>query len=498
MVLLGEVAQVLFSSLKFCFLSSVELAKLADSADTGKVGPELFSSVASRLRELAELDSGVLESLTRAHAKTSTASWWLLANLAVGTTALTAMQAPCPFGLSWTLPLLAVVNALAILAKTSGTTFRHLSANGLQSYLANQCRLLIAAAMLVMPLLAFNLVVWLLVHGVLGIFVHLLPDVLTEPLPQSWFGFLDLAATTYWFFIKTVMLIEVLVNHEVYRSVLARRRSSSQPLLSFHVADALFGYSYTILAFTLAWTTLRTILRVGLAVAPRSWSPVGIILLLVVRASWNSLATKGKAALYFSVHRLLHVQPFYTCWHKEHHFSASQTCLTACQESGLLESAFEALYVQLVFLLVPFFDNCAYVWSSTFNSLHHHYYEEYKHVHWKVVKHMMLFQRHVRALLSKLELVSVPDSILAENLQYPSADFKSPHLGLGSIENAWHGRHHWTTQRLFGYGTYDCISNLGSDVAIDAAKREADITAFLNEYVGVITKTIQITSLVNK
>ncbi|CAK8989468.1 unnamed protein product [Durusdinium trenchii] len=148
---------------------------------------------------------------------------------------------------------------------------------------------------------------------------------------------------------KFLMLVEVLGSHRYYREVLGRRRQTGLPSISFHVVDAFYGFSYTIVAFHIAWASLEQASLLQRRWLPGGWSPIGIFLSLILRGAFLPFGMKLKAAMYFSVHRLLHVQPFYTCWHKEHHFSASQTCLTACQESGLLESGAEVQGLQTTY-----------------------------------------------------------------------------------------------------------------------------------------------------
>ncbi|CAK8989466.1 unnamed protein product [Durusdinium trenchii] len=180
---------------------------------------------------------------------------------------------------------------------------------------------------------------------------------------------------------------------------------------------------------------------------------------------------------------------------------APRALLTHVRASG------QALYVQLAFVLVPFFDHAAYLWAAINNTMNHHYYEDYKNLHWKVAKHMLLAQRMFRKHFSKLELPAwqLLDGLLAENLRFPATDFKSPQLGLGSIEKAWHARHHWTTEKRFGYGTYDSVSNLAAAARAKAKAGEAEtegesekLEQFLKEYLQLLTGQIQTTSLVNR
>ena len=155
------------------------------------------------------------------------------------------------------------------------------------------------------------------------------------------------------------------------------------------------------------------------------------------------------------------------------------------------------LYTHLAFIFVPFFDNIAYLWAAIFNSMNHHYYEAYKNLHWKVAKWMLFTQSRCRSWLGKLEVFTIGSwsMLLAENLQFPSAEFKSPWLGHGSVERTFHGRHHWTTERHFGYGTYDCVSNLGAKQK-DSSK--ASFHEFVEEYVGLLSGQIQTASIVNR
>ncbi|CAJ1350677.1 unnamed protein product [Effrenium voratum] len=456
-------AAFLASSLRFCLDTSSELARLDG---------DCMRSIAASLRKLAEEDSA-REAIFSKRVAARTAAWWLIGNVAMVTSML-----------------------LALSEAKSGSLLANFTPESVKEYFTSHCQLVLAAAMVVFPLLLANLAAWMLVHMMLC--WAPLPALLIEPLPARLFHWLSLTLATLWFLIKAVMLAEVLVNHDFYRGVLAKRRKTIAPSFAYHLADAVYGFSYTILGFLFGFTALSLCAWLARSWAPSTWSPLGILLQLSLRGALTPWSMRIKATIYFCMHRMLHIQPFYSCWHKEHHFSASQTCLTASQESGLVEAAVEALYVQLAFVLVPFFDHSAYLWTSVFNSLSHHYYEDYKSAHWKVIKHMMLTQQTVRSVLAKIEMKFRAVPMLADNVQHPSEEFKSPHLGLGSIEKAWHGRHHWTTERRFGYGTYDCISNLGSDGSLDQDKREAQLEAFLTEYIGLKTGQIKTTSLVNR
>eukprot|EP00438_Fugacium_kawagutii_P027199 Skav210173 [mRNA] locus=scaffold5148:17528:18169:+ [translate_table: standard] len=153
----------------------------------------------------------------------------------------------------------------------------------------------------------------------------------------------------------------------------------------------------------------------------------------------------------------------------------------------------------MAFIMVPFFDHVAYLWAAILNCLNHHYYNEYQNLHWRLAKWMFFSQRCCREwFLSKLEPAFPPriscffSSLLAENLQFPSADYKSPWLGLGSVEEMWHGRHHWTTERHFGYGTYDSVSNLG------ASTSQGTFDDFVEEYLGLLRGQIQPASIVSR
>ena len=83
-----------------------------------------------------------------------------------------------------------------------------------------------------------------------------LPALLIEPLPARLFHWLSLTLATLWFLIKAVMLAEVLVNHDFYRGVLAKRRKTIAPSFAYHLADAVYGFSYTILGFLFGFTAL--------------------------------------------------------------------------------------------------------------------------------------------------------------------------------------------------------------------------------------------------
>ncbi|CAE7343632.1 unnamed protein product [Symbiodinium pilosum] len=283
---------------------------------------------------------------------------------------------------------------------------------------------------------------------------------------------LSVLMVSWWVLWKTAMLLEILANHAYYRSALAKRRSSATPTFGYHLCDSVYAYSYSVLGFQLGWQALQLSAHFVYQATPYSWSAIGILLMLGLRAAVASFGQGVKAVMHWSMHRMLHVQPFYTCWHKEHHFAASQTCLTACQDCGLLESGAEAAYVNLCFVFVPFFDNCAFMWRSLYNTLIHHYYEEYRNWHWKLAGQMILAQKRVNQIVSFVAWGSSLCKLMpfiqiwpsfAKNLQYPSADYASAHFADGSIEKHWHGRHHWTTEKHFGYGTYDSISNLASD-----------------------------------
>ncbi|CAE7634707.1 unnamed protein product [Symbiodinium pilosum] len=177
-----------------------------------------------------------------------------------------------------------------------------------------------------------------------------------------------------------------------------------------------------------------------------------------------------------------------------------------------------ACWSQLCFIFVPFWDHGAYLWTSVFNTLSHHYYEDYREMHWKLGGRMLQLQGRVRQLLAYLEwgrhlkctmgrllasagctpgrlLPAVPGIgfSLAGNLQYPAKDYASAWQGGGSIEKHWHGRHHWATDKHFGYGTYDCIANLGSGG--DPDKREAALLGFLEEYQKLVEGTVKVASI---
>ncbi|CAK8989182.1 unnamed protein product [Durusdinium trenchii] len=488
-----EAAGFLASSLHFCWSVSCQLGRLK-----GKANSDLQQVVAQQLRELAQTDAKKLHAFTSAQGA-NCQPWWLLANLLL-----------CSAISRWPLILLMVLNGFCVVAKVVIGTFSWTST---KDYMMCQLKLFVAGACLVLPLLVWNIAAWAFVHLAVRLATHLLPDLLRslqpglQPLPIEAFQNLSAVVFAVWIMAKFLMLVEVLGSHRYYREVLGRRRQTGLPSISFHVVDAFYGFSYTIVAFHIAWASLEQASLLQRRWLPGGWSPIGIFLSLILRGAFLPFGMKLKAAMYFSVHRLLHVQPFYTCWHKEHHFSASQTCLTACQESGLLESGAEALYVQLAFVLVPFFDHAAYLWAAINNTMNHHYYEDYKNLHWKVAKHMLLAQRMFRKHFSKLELPAwqLLDGLLAENLRFPATDFKSPQLGLGSIEKAWHARHHWTTEKRFGYGTYDSVSNLAAAARAKAKAGEAEtegesekLEQFLKEYLQLLTGQIQTTSLVNR
>ena len=134
----------------------------------------------------------------------------------------------------------------------------------------------------------------------------------------------------------------------------------------------------------------------------------------------------------------------------------------------------------------------------------HHYYEEYRNWHWKLAGQMILAQKRVNQIVSFVAWGSSLCKLMpfiqiwpsfAKNLQYPSADYASAHFADGSIEKHWHGRHHWTTEKHFGYGTYDSISNLASDSSQE--NQEEQMVQFLREYLQLLTGQIQTTSILS-
>ncbi|CAE7191768.1 unnamed protein product [Symbiodinium natans] len=74
-----------------------------------------------------------------------------------------------------------------------------------------------------------------------------------------------------------------------------------------------------------------------------------------------------------------------------------------------------------------------------------------------------------------------------------SKDYVSAQLANGPIDRHWHGLHHWSTEKHFGYGTYDSISNLGSGG--DPDKKEARLEGFLDEYLKLRAGTVKTVSM---
>ncbi|CAJ1390964.1 unnamed protein product [Effrenium voratum] len=403
-----------------------------------------------------------------------TAAWWLLANLALCTFILSLLALPY---FSSTL-LFASLNGICVLVKTRGRLYRHtslrLSLMTLRGYMTSQLQLILGAGLVfILPTLLLNIPFWLAIHIFLSATAPCWPALLLEPLTPRTMNALSVVMVSWWLLWKTAMLLEILINHSFYRSALAARRDSATPSFSYHLCDSVYAYSYSVLGFQLGWEAVHFCARFVYLVSPFSWSGMGILLMLGLRASIAPFGQGAKSVMHWSMHRMLHVQPFYACWHKEHHFAASQTCLTACQDCGLLETGPEAAYVQLCFVFIPFFDNCAYAWNSAYNTLIHHYYEEYRSWHWKLAGAMVRLQSKVRRVVSRMEwgtwlrsdfspLSPFPPfwPLFALNLQFPSADYASAYFAEGPIEKHWHGRHHWTTEKHFGYGTYDSVSNL--------------------------------------
>ncbi|CAE7438798.1 unnamed protein product [Symbiodinium sp. CCMP2456] len=503
--MLLDVASMLAASIGFCISSSRELEALVQSKAPS-------SEIALKLRKLAECDAQRLQAFTDA-ARAPTGPWWLLANL--GVSAALLLLSPLRFG-NEPMLFLVLLNALTVICKTHGSTFRNLSWTSVGVYLTTQIQLALAACCCCLPLLLMNIPFWLLTGVLVNVvnassFLPFFPAAV-QPLPVAALDVLSTAAAFSWFLWKSALLTEVLVNHAYYRKVLAKRRAAEAPSFAFHVVDSFYGFSYSIVGFWLGNAALRRCAQAAYLVSPPCWSPLGIILLLGLRSCTASFGNGVKAILYFSIHRLLHVQPFYSCWHKEHHFGASQTCLVACQDSGLLESPVEATWSQLAFVFAPFWDHCFYFWMALFNTLNHHYYEDYRHLHWRLAGMMLQLQSHLRRPLAHLEwgrlLVRsaplcwagdiLPDMPgfgfpLAANLQYPSKDYVSAQLSNGSIDRHWHGLHHWSTEKHFGYGTYDSISKLGSGG--DPDRREAQLGGFLDEYLKLRAGTVKTVSM---
>eukprot|EP00439_Symbiodinium_sp_Y106_P072630 s1437_g13.t1 len=508
-----DAARMLAASVHFCIALSIRLRRFAEceatlcagsaaSSNMSEAAAECLLTVASDLKEIAERDERVLKDFQSSQEKVSTAAWWLLANLVVCTLLLT--KSVGPFGFESGTLIFAFLNGCCILAKTYGLTFRNVSLASVGAYLTGQLQLALGACVFIVPMLLLNLLFWIVVHLFLSATADWWPGFLLQPVSWAAMERLSVLMVSWWLLWKTAMLVEILANHSYYRLVLARRRSSGIPTIAYHLCDSVYAYSYSILGFQLGWRVLQFCAYFVYLATPYSWSASGIMLMLGLRASVASFGQGAKAVMHWSMHRTVHVQPFYTCWHKEHHFAASQTCLTACQDCGLLETGAEAAYVNLCFVLVPFFDNCAYVWNSMYNTLVHHYYEEYRNWHWKLAGQIILVQKHVHRIVSCFEWGSALAKLpplrrmwpgFALNLQYPSADFASAHFADGSIEKHWHGRHHWSTEKHFGYGTYDSISNLVSDSTPE--KCEEQLVQFLKEYLQLLKGQISTTSILS-
>mmetsp|Transcript_37122 Transcript_37122/g.85798 ORF Transcript_37122/g.85798 Transcript_37122/m.85798 type:complete len:503 (+) Transcript_37122:44-1552(+) len=494
-----EAARTLKNSVLFCLHVSRELQSFVKASGS----PERdILAVARSLIDLAERDAEQLRDFTDSHDKVPVAPWWLLANLAIGL--VLALQGVSPFGLRSVTVLVAAMNVWSLLVKTRGTTFRNASRTCLQAYLSSQLKLVLAACVFIAPMILLNFPFWLVVHFTVSATASWWPAFMLQQLASSSMERLCMVFMSCWLLWKSAMLIEVLVHHDYYRTALAKRRHGAMPTLGYHVADAIYGFSYSVLGFQLGCLATCCCAHVALLAFPNSWSLLGMLLLQGLRASVAPSAYGAKTVMHWSMHRLLHVQPFYTCWHKEHHFSASQTCLTACHDCGLLEICAEAPYLQLCFIFVPFYDQCAYAWTTIFNSLAHHYYEEYRHVHWKMAGHMLQVQKYARSLVSHIEfgksisrcLPFVPfRPIFAENLQYPAAAYAPAAPGNGPIELHWHGQHHWTSEKHFGYGTWDSVSNLGSDPSLPKPEKEKELVKFLEEYLKVVSGRLQVLSI---
>ncbi|CAJ1358757.1 unnamed protein product [Effrenium voratum] len=506
-----EAARMLAASVHFCVSLSLRLRRFA-GADTD--GPERserssITAAARDVRELAESDKRTLKAFRADMEQVPTAAWWLLANLALCTFILSLLALPY---FSSTL-LFASLNGICVLVKTRGRLYRHtslrLSLMTLRGYMTSQLQLILGAGLVfILPTLLLNIPFWLAIHIFLSATALCWPALLLEPLTPRTMNALSVVMVSWWLLWKTAMLLEILINHSFYRSALAARRDSATPSFSYHLCDSVYAYSYSVLGFQLGWEAVHFCARFVYLVSPFSWSGMGILLMLGLRASIAPFGQGAKSVMHWSMHRMLHVQPFYACWHKEHHFAASQTCLTACQDCGLLETGPEAAYVQLCFVFIPFFDNCAYAWNSAYNTLIHHYYEEYRSWHWKLAGAMVRLQSKVRRVVSRMEwgtwlrsdfspLSPFPPfwPLFALNLQFPSADYASAYFAEGPIEKHWHGRHHWTTEKHFGYGTYDSVSNLVWDSSSE--EQEQVLVQFLEEYLKLQAGQIQSTSILS-
>ncbi|CAE7034840.1 unnamed protein product [Symbiodinium natans] len=251
--MLLDVARMLAASVGFCISSSRELEALVQSKAPS-------AEVARKLRKLAERDAQRLQAFTDA-ARAPTGPWWLLANL--GMSAGLLLLSPLPFGKGLVL-FLVFLNALTVICKTYGSTYRNLSWTSLGVYLTTQIQLALGAFCCCFPLLLMNFPFWLLI----GVLVKALANAAkaasffqaaVQPLPVAALDFLSTAAAFSWFLWKTALLTEVLVNHAYYREALAKRRAAdvAAPSLAFHVVDSFYGFSYSIVGFWLGNAALR-------------------------------------------------------------------------------------------------------------------------------------------------------------------------------------------------------------------------------------------------
>lgn len=449
---------------------------------------------AEKLRHLAKEDHKNCAAYDEASEKSHTSVLWMLLNVAGAGIFLWA-SSDC---MSLLLLPIAALNAACVAYKLRHQLSRtYFTTVILADYATALALYAVICAVIIVPALLLNAMWWRTVHFL----VDLLPETwLTAPLatPEAIHS-VGRRSFEFFFIAKLVMLVEMLVNYRFYIDALYARVKQRMDVMG-HLVDCLYGFSYTLLGFATNVGALTLILRVAADVGPKSSSVVGILLAVWLRQPFSMSAMRLWGAVYFVLHRLFHCKQFFWLVHKEHHFSCHQSCLTACSESGLLEAPLEIAGKDLVGLFVPILDNVLAVFGAFTNSLQHHYYDEYRDYHWFIVKQLTLAKMYARARLDSLcvHVFNVP--FVAANVQFPLERFAPAHLGLGPISRSWHGRHHWTTESKYGYGTFDSVLRLAKpkqERRSEPTNEDDTLERFIEAYGKMLSGVVLTTSNVN-